>query len=261
MRSNTAARTARRRTLRVAAAALTAAAALSLTACSGSDAAGSKAAGGTESGVNAAGVDAAGSSGSGSSGSGSSGSGSSGSSAGAPGSGAKAGSGAEGGTKAEAAGKQSGGSHATSGGGAGSGVERCHTSGLKASFATGGDAAPDPNAAGATTTSVVLTNKGSRTCKIGGFPGVDLTSENGGERWSLARSSAKHGSITLGPGDSTDFTINVAMTKEDTGFYQPAWADITPPNETKSLTIKWPWGTLVDQRAATHPATFVNPIG
>lgn len=142
-----------------------------------------------------------------------------------------------------------------------SGLERCHTSGLKAAFATGGDATPDPNAEGGTTTSVVLTNKGRSTCKIGGFPGVDLKSINGGERWSLARSSAKYGSITLAPGDSTDFTINLAMTDEDEGFYQPAYAEITPPNETKSITIEWPWGSLVDQRGATHPGTFVNPIG
>ncbi|MFH8628925.1 DUF4232 domain-containing protein [Streptomyces lydicus] len=254
MSANTTARTARRRTVRIAAAALTAAAALSLTACSGSDAAASKPAGQTQTGA-AAEADGAGSSGSGGAGS----------SSGAQGSDSKADSGAKTGTQAGATGKQTGkqtgGARATGGGGAGSGVERCHTSGLTAAFATGGDAVPDPDAQGATTASVVLTNKGSRACKIGGFAGVDFKSENGGERWSLTRSSAKHGSITLGPGDSTDFTINVAMTKEDTGFYQPAFADITPPNETKSLTIKWPWGTLVDQRSATHPATFVNPIG
>ncbi|MFF8373612.1 DUF4232 domain-containing protein [Streptomyces lydicus] len=253
MSANTTARNARRRTLRIAAAALTAAAALSLTACSGSDAA-AKPAGQKETGAAAE-----------AGGAGSSGSGGAGSSAGAPGSDAKPGAGADTGAKAGthpgAAGKQSGSAHATGGGGAGSGVERCHTSGLKAAFATGEDATPDPNAEGATTTSVVLTNKGSRTCRIGGFPGVDLKSENGGERWSLARSSAKHGSITLGPGDSTDFTINVALTKEDKGFYQPAFAEVTPPNETTALTIAWPWGTLVDQRSATHPATFVNPIG
>ncbi|MFJ9414206.1 DUF4232 domain-containing protein [Streptomyces sp. NPDC101227] len=258
MSANTTARTARRRTLRIAAAALTAAAGLTLTACSGSDAATSKPAAHTDTGTGTAAE-----------------SGGAGSSAGAQGSdtkadaGAQADSGAKGGTdagtkagtKPGAAGKQSGGAQATGGGGAASGVERCHTSGLKAAFATGDDAAPDPNASGATTTSVVLTNKGSRACKIGGFPGVDLKSVNGGERWSLVRSSAKHGSITLGPGDSTDFTINVALTKEDKGFYQPAYADVTPPNETKSITIEWPWGTLVDQRSATHPATFVNPIG
>lgn len=247
MRSITTARTARRRTLRVAAAALTAAAALSLTACSGADAAGSKPAGQSGSGAAAAT------------------SGGAGSDAAAPGSDAQTAPGANAdaktGAKAGAAGKQSGSAPAANAGRSGSGLERCHTSGLKAAFATGGDAAPDPNASGSTTTSVVLTNKGSRACKIGGFAGVDLKSENGGERWSLARSTAKHGSITLQPGDSTDFTINVLLTKEDTGFYQPAYADVTPPNETSSLTIAWPWGTLVDQRGATHPGTFVNPIG
>lgn len=108
----------------------------------------------------------------------------------------------------------------------------------------------------------MLTNAGDRTCKIGGFAGVDLTSENGGQVWSLARSSAKYGSITLGPGDSTDFTINLGMTDEsEEGSYKPAFAVVTPPNETASLKLEWPWGALVDQRAATHPATFVNPIG
>ncbi|MFD5395531.1 DUF4232 domain-containing protein [Streptomyces sp. NPDC127097] len=245
MSANTTARTARRRTLRIAVATLTAVAGLTLTACSGSDVAATAPAdqSGPGTAVESSGTD---------------------SGTEAQGSGDEAGSGAKTDTKADAKGgaaaKKPGG-QAAGGGGAGSGVERCHTSGLKAVFATGEDAAPDPNAGGSTTTSVVLTNKGSRSCKIGGFPGVDLKSENGGERWSLARSSAKHGSITLAPGDSTDFTINVAMTKEDKGFYQPAFADITPPNETKSITVKWPWGTLVDQRSATHPATFVNPIG
>ncbi|MGW8972542.1 DUF4232 domain-containing protein [Streptomyces platensis] len=244
MSANTTARTVRRRSLRIAVAALTAAAGLTLTACSGSDAH-TEPAGQSDAGMAVE-------------------SGGTGSSAKEQGSGAQTDSGAKTDAKTDAKGGAAAkkpGTNAVGSGGSGSGVDRCHTSGLKAAFATGEDAAPDPNAGGSTTTSVVLTNKGSRTCKIGGFPGVDLKSENGGERWSLARSSAKHSSITLAPGDSTDFTINVALTKEEEGFYQPAFADITPPNETKSITIKWPWGTLVDQRSATHPATFVNPIG
>ncbi|MEE4420702.1 DUF4232 domain-containing protein [Streptomyces bugieae] len=250
MSSSTTVRTARRRTLRVAAAALTAAAGLTLTACSGSDAAGPKPAGRTD-----AGASAPESSGPGSS------AGAQGSDAQA-GPGAKPGSGAKADSKAGSAGKQSGSAQAAGGGRAGSGGQRCHTSNLKAAFAMGEDAAPDPNAGGATTTSVVLTNKGSRACVIGGFPGVDLKSENGGQRWSLARSSAKHGSITLGPGDSTDFTINLAMAKKDEEHsWMPAFVAVTPPNETTALTLKWPWGPLVDQTGATHPATFVNPIG
>ncbi|MGW1792675.1 DUF4232 domain-containing protein [Streptomyces tubercidicus] len=245
MSSCTTARTARRRrTVRTAAAALTAVAGLTLTACNGSGADEVKPAGQSDKGMAAAE------------------SGGTGSSSGSQSSDAKAGSGAKSDAKAGdsgSAGKQSGGASAANGGKAGSGAQRCHTSGLKAAFATGEDAVPDED--GTSTASVVLTNKGSSSCVIGGFAGVDFTSENGGERWSLARSSAKHGSITLAPGDSTDFKINVAMTKEDTGFYQPARAEVTPPNETKSITIEWPFGTLVDQRGATHPGTFVNPIG
>ncbi|GAA1150168.1 hypothetical protein [Streptomyces javensis] len=62
---------------------------------------------------------------------------------------------------------------------------------------------------------------------------------------------------------SNEFTLNLAFTGEEEGFYQPAWVEITPPNETKALKIEWPWETdsLVDQRSATHPGTFVNPIG
>ncbi|MFI0258958.1 DUF4232 domain-containing protein [Streptomyces sp. NPDC017056] len=163
---------------------------------------------------------------------------------------------------AGAAGKQAGSANAARGGKAGSGIQRCHTSDLKAVFATGEDATPDPNAGGSTTTSIVLTNKSSRTCKIGGFAGVDLKPDANGPGWSLVRSSAKHGSITLAPGDSTDFTLNLGMAKEnDEGSWKPATVAVTPPNETTALTLKWPWGPLVDQRGATHPATFVNPIG
>ncbi|MFE7608062.1 hypothetical protein [Streptomyces celluloflavus] len=111
MSSNTTARTARRRTLRLAVAALTAAAGLTLTACSGSDAAGTKAAGNTDMSTVAA--ESSGT----------------GSSAGAQGSDAQAGPGAKTDTKAEAkagtagtAGKQSGTGHAAGGGKAASPV-------------------------------------------------------------------------------------------------------------------------------------------
>lgn len=233
MRSNTTARTARRRTLRVAAAVLTAAAALTLTACNDSDAGNAKSAG-------------------------QAGSGSSGSSDGAQGSDAKAKGGPETGAGESAPGS---GQAATEGGGrAHAGVERCHTENLEAAFATGEDALPVPegDADGSTTATIVLTNKGSYSCKLGGFPGVDLTSVNGGQRW-----SQKWSSMEVEAGQSTEFTLNLAFTKEEEGFYQPAWVEITPPNETEALKIEWPWegDTLVDQRGATHPGTFANPIG
>ncbi|MFC0601807.1 DUF4232 domain-containing protein [Streptomyces palmae] len=252
MRSNTTARIARRRSLRVAAAVLTAAAALTLTACN-SDTGGTKSAGQTD-------TASAGSNGS----SGSSGGAQNSSSQGAQGSGAQAGSGAKTGSGTQT--ESGSGQAATEGSGrAHAGVERCHTDNLEAAFATGEDALPVPNenGGGGTTASIVLTNKGTSSCRIGGFPGVDLTSINGGERWSLTRSSQKWSSMELEAGQSTSFDLNLLLTEEDEGFYQPAWVEITPPNETKALKIEWPWEeyTLVDQRSATHPGTFVNPIG
>ncbi|MGG2459996.1 hypothetical protein ACO0M4_09280 [Streptomyces sp. RGM 3693] len=94
MSSNTAARTARRRTLRVAAAALTAVAGLTLTACSGSDATGAKPASHTDTGKTTAESSGAGPS------------------AGAQGSDVQTGPGAKAETKAGAMGKQAGNSHA-----------------------------------------------------------------------------------------------------------------------------------------------------
>ncbi|KOU09044.1 flagellar motor protein MotB, partial [Streptomyces sp. NRRL F-5755] len=230
MGSSATVRTARHRTFRIAAAALTAAAGLALTACSGSDAAGTKAADRPDTGVADADPGGGDSSAAGQD-SGSKADGQVGTKTGVPG----------------AAGEKS--ARPGAGGGSkagGSGGQRCHTSDLKAAFATGEDAAPDPNASGGTTTSIMLTNKSSRTCTIGGFAGVDLRPDAGGPSWSLTRSSAKHGSITLSPGDSTDFTLNLGMAKEnEEGSWKPRTVAVTPPNETTALTLKWPWGPLV----------------
>ncbi|MEU8995877.1 hypothetical protein AB0C95_13895 [Streptomyces caniferus] len=104
MSSSTTVRTARRRTVRVAAAALVAAAGLTLTACSGSDAAGAKPAGQTD--KNAAAGQPSGT----------------GSSAGAQATDAPAGSGAKVGAANKESGKQSGSAHVTNGGKAASPV-------------------------------------------------------------------------------------------------------------------------------------------
>ncbi|WP_399087360.1 DUF4232 domain-containing protein [Streptomyces sp. BBFR2] len=226
--------TTRRRTLRVAAAALTMAAGLTLTACSGGDT-GTKAAGKVDSA--AATQENAGS----------------GESTTVENGQPQGDAGKKDGADAGSAGKGAANSATTQG-------ERCHTNELKAAFATGGDAAPDPDAEGSTTTSIMLTNSGDRSCKLAGFPGVDIVNESG-ESWSLARSSAKYSGITLAPGETTDFTLNVAMTGLDGDAWLASSVEITPPNETSSLRVAWPWGPLLDQRGATHPATYVNPIG
>lgn len=88
---------------------------------------------------------------------------------------------------------------------------RCHTADLKAGFATGDDAKPDMGRAGTQTQAFIwFTNKSNHTCTLSGFAGVDMV---GAQRtdgtWSLARSSKRPTKITLGRGDTTDFSINL----------------------------------------------------
>ncbi|MGV9854992.1 hypothetical protein ACWDWU_40515 [Streptomyces sp. NPDC003442] len=42
-------------------------------------------------------------------------------------------------------------------------------------------------------------------------------------------------------GQSTEFTLNLAFTGEEEGYYQPAWVEVTPPDETEALKIEWSW--------------------
>jgi Domain of unknown function (DUF4232) len=136
---------------------------------------------------------------------------------------------------------------------------RCHTSDLVTSIATGGDAAP--SGTGQQHTYVLMHNKGTRACTLEGFPGVDLKSGSGA--WSLARSSGKAERYTLTPGGpDVQFTITfLPWTKGSGEEFKPTSFVVTPPGETTSVTLRWPWGSVLRQDGATHPGTYVGPIG
>jgi len=138
-----------------------------------------------------------------------------------------------------------------------SGTPRCHTSDLTFSFETGGDAAPDTTSDQQQTTGISVHNRSSHACRIGGYPGLDLVA--GSTTWSLARQSAHYSAITLNPGDNTDFRIT--FLPEPKGKWTPKSVTVTPPNETTGVTLAWPWGPVLLQDGATHPGTYVGPIG
>jgi hypothetical protein len=141
--------------------------------------------------------------------------------------------------------------------GGSAGTPRCHTQDLTLSFETGGDAAPDVTSDQQQTTGIAVHNRSGHTCLAGGFPGLDL---NGGStKWPLARKSARYSPITLHPGDTTDFQIT--FLPEPKGKWTPQTVTVTPPNETTSVTLAWPWGPVLLQDGATHPGTYVGPIG
>ncbi|MFF0222769.1 DUF4232 domain-containing protein [Streptomyces sp. NPDC004629] len=144
---------------------------------------------------------------------------------------------------------------------------RCHTADLKAGFATGDDAKPEMGQTTKQTQAYIwFTNQSKRTCTLSGFAGVDMVgAQKTDGTWSLARSSKKPVKMTLEQGDTVDFSITllpVARSTPQKEKFVPAKFLVTPPNETKHFTLKWPFGgQILKQDGATHPATYVNPVG
>ncbi|MFH9420038.1 DUF4232 domain-containing protein [Streptomyces sp. NPDC017529] len=247
MSADTTARTTRRRTLRVAAAALTAAAALSLTACSGSDAAASKPAGQSGAGVAAE-------------------SGGAGSAAGAQGAetqpdNAKPGSGdgtspraGSGGTAPSRAGSGNG---AAKGGGKGGGKSKfCRTTELNMEAV---DSSPDQKTGDVT---VQMTNKGGRTCSVTGFAGVDLKDADGTSA-PVHRGGEQPRITDLKPGDTATFSISYSVDSSGGNMATPTHLIVTPPNETHSVSLKWPAEALklagpYDEKIKVHPVGIAN---
>ncbi|MCQ8192185.1 DUF4232 domain-containing protein [Streptomyces rugosispiralis] len=144
---------------------------------------------------------------------------------------------------------------------------RCHTADLKAGFATGEDAKPEMDQTERQTQAYIwFTNQSNRTCTLSGFAGVDMIGAQSTDgTWSLARSSKTPEKMILEPGDTTDFSITllpVAASTPQKEKFVPAKFLVTPPNETAHFTLKWPFGgQILKQDGATHPGTYLNPVG
>ncbi|KUN75965.1 DUF4232 domain-containing protein [Streptomyces griseoruber] len=144
---------------------------------------------------------------------------------------------------------------------------RCHTADLKAGFAMGDDAKPEMGQSEKQTQAYIwFTNKSERTCTLSGFAGVDMVgAQKTDGTWSLVRSSKAPEKMVLEQGDTVDFSITLLPVDRSTPQaekFVPAKFLVTPPNETEHFTLKWPFGgQILKQDAATHPATYLNPIG
>lgn len=160
--------------------------------------------------------------------------------------------------KGSSAGSESdSGSDASSGSGSGSGSTTCHADGLSGTIAAG-SGAQSVDSPGVEV--VELTNTGSATCTMHGFPGLDLIASNG-HHWSLARKSASATTVTLAPGGKAYFGIDYMPYQSGDGMeFKASSILITPPNDTHQLSVKWGEQSVLDQSAASHPATFVEPV-
>ncbi|GHJ39788.1 hypothetical protein Sm713_53970 [Streptomyces sp. TS71-3] len=106
-----------------------------------------------------------------------------------------------------------------------------------------------------------MTNNGSGACTMNGYPGVDLV--GGGKTWSLSRqTSVSPHAVTVKPGGSTSFTITYLPFTEGSGQkLDVKTVVVTPPNETTSAKVAWDFQPVLLQDGATHPGTFVGPVG
>ncbi|MBY8880306.1 DUF4232 domain-containing protein [Actinacidiphila acidipaludis] len=150
-------------------------------------------------------------------------------------------------------------SKASSNGSGGSGGgQGCRTADLALSVAAGSGA---QSVGSAGPVIIKMTNHGSRTCTMKGYPGVDLV--GGGTRWSLSRqTSVSPRAVTVAPGASTSFTVTYMPYSAGSGQQiDVKTIVITPPNETHSTDLPWEFQPVLLQDGATHPATYVGPVG
>ncbi|MET8956106.1 DUF4232 domain-containing protein [Streptomyces sp. NPDC004533] len=154
------------------------------------------------------------------------------------------------------AGKSSGGQGTAAGTGSnGNGkFGRCHTDELQIT-ATDNTIGGDPDG----TVTVQLKNHSGRACSISGYAGVDLKTSSGS--LSAKRTGAKATPAILKDGQSTAFGINYPINKSGGSGVRVTGLLVTPPDETKTVTLDWPGaGTLPVTDGAGSPVK-VGPVG
>ncbi|MEU1117444.1 MULTISPECIES: DUF4232 domain-containing protein [unclassified Streptomyces] len=151
--------------------------------------------------------------------------------------------------------KSEGGSDSKAGAGAGSGASKtgkvtfCKTADLAIDAA---DAAPDESTG---RIDVTMINRGSTTCSATGFAGVDIKDEDNTSN-PVGRGHAQPRVTTLKPGDAAVFNLAYDIDSSGDGLSHPTNLLVTPPNETHSVTLKWPEGAGAIKGAYTDVEVY-----
>ncbi|MFH8789216.1 DUF4232 domain-containing protein [Streptomyces roseoverticillatus] len=180
---------------------------------------------------------------------------SSASSTSSPGGGSGSGGSDQGGGK-DSAGKSSGGKSTAAGTGSNENgkVAKCRTDGLEI---TAKDNTIDGDPDG--TVAVQLKNRGGRNCTISGYAGVDLKTNAGS--LSAKRTGEQAPTTVLKNGQSTAFSINYPINKSGGSGVRITTLLVTPPNETKTVTLRWPGAATLPVTDSAGSPVKVGPIG
>ncbi|MFF2325065.1 MULTISPECIES: DUF4232 domain-containing protein [unclassified Streptomyces] len=100
------------------------------------------------------------------------------------------------------------------------------------------DAAPDKDSG---RIDITMINRGSTTCSATGFAGVDIKDADNTSN-PIQRSHAQPRITTLKPGDAAVFDLAYDIDNTGGSLASPTNILVTPPNETHTVSLKWPAG-------------------
>ncbi|MER6106223.1 DUF4232 domain-containing protein [Streptomyces sp. NPDC001832] len=109
------------------------------------------------------------------------------------------------------------------------------------------------------TVAVELKNGGGRDCVLSGYAGVDLKTSSG--TLSATRTGEKATPMTLKDGKSVYFGINYPINKSGGSGVRITGLVVTPPDETKSVTLDWPGAATLPVTDGSDSQVKVGPMG
>lgn len=109
------------------------------------------------------------------------------------------------------------------------------------------------------TVAVTFQNGGGRDCTLSGFAGVDLKTSEGD--LSAERSGQGASPMTLKDGKSVSFGIGYPVNDSGGSGVSITGLVVTPPGETKSLSIEWPGAASLPVTDGAGSPVKVYPIG
>ncbi|MFK8905972.1 DUF4232 domain-containing protein [Streptomyces sp. YS-3] len=88
---------------------------------------------------------------------------------------------------------------------------------------------------------ITMVNRGSTTCSATGFAGVDIKDADHTSS-PIERGHAQPRITVLKPGDAAVFNLAYDINTTGKSLASPTNILVTPPNETHTITLKWPAG-------------------
>nr|BFD87472.1 hypothetical protein StreXyl84_68730 [Streptomyces sp. Xyl84] len=114
------------------------------------------------------------------------------------------------------------------------------------------DAAPDARSG---RIDITMTNRGSTTCSATGFAGVDIKDADHTSS-PIERGHAQPRITILKPGDAAVFDLAYDIDSSGHSLASPTSILVTPPNETHTVTLKWPAGAGAIKGAYTDVQVY-----